>query len=42
MNRRQLLMAMPAFLRKRRPRTSVFMIDGLGPEYIGASRMPVL
>ncbi|HKA01340.1 MAG TPA: alkaline phosphatase family protein [Candidatus Solibacter sp.] len=42
MTRREMLLGMPAFLQNRRQRTIVFMIDGLGPEYIAASTMPVL
>jgi phosphonoacetate hydrolase len=33
---------MPALLQKRPQRVIVLMIDGLGPEYIAASQMPVL
>jgi phosphonoacetate hydrolase len=33
---------MPALLQKRPRRVIVLMIDGLGPEYIAASQMPVL
>jgi len=42
MTRRQLLLGMPAFLQKRPQRVIVLMIDGLGADYIAASRMPVL
>jgi phosphonoacetate hydrolase len=42
MTRRQWLFGMPAFLQKRPQRVIVLMIDGLGPEYIAASSMPVL
>jgi phosphonoacetate hydrolase len=42
MTRRQLVLGMPAFLQGRRRRTIVLMVDGLGPDYIAASRMPVL
>ena len=33
---------MPAFLQKRRQRVMVLMADGLGPDYIAASRMPAV
>ena len=42
MTRRQLLLGMPAFLQHRRQRIIVFMVDGLGADYIAASAMPVL
>ena len=42
MTRRQILLGMPAFLQRRPQRAIVFMVDGLGPDYIAASRMPVL
>jgi phosphonoacetate hydrolase len=42
MTRRQLLLGMPAFLQNRRQRIVVFMVDGLGADYIAASSMPVL
>ena len=42
MTRRQLLLAAPALLQRRPQRAIVLMIDGLGPEYIAASQMPVL
>src|SRR5262245_55122178 len=42
MTRRALLFGMPALLQRRPPRTIVLMVDGLGPDYIKASRMPVL
>ena len=42
MTRRQLLLGMPAFLQNRRQRTIIFMVDGLGADYIAASAMPVL
>ena len=42
MTRRELLLGMPAFLRRRQRRVIVFMIDGFGPDYLAASRMPVL
>jgi len=42
MTRRQVLLGMPAFLQKRPQRVIVLMIDGLGADYIAASRMPVL
>jgi phosphonoacetate hydrolase len=41
MNRRQFLAAAPAFLAARPQRVFVFMIDGLGEDYIQASSMPV-
>jgi phosphonoacetate hydrolase len=42
MTRRHLLQGMPAMLQKRQQRTIVLMVDGLGPDYIAASKMPVL
>jgi phosphonoacetate hydrolase len=42
MTRRQILLGMPALLQKRTQRVIVLMVDGLGPDYIAASRMPVL
>jgi phosphonoacetate hydrolase len=42
MTRRQLLLGMPAFLQNRPQRVIVLMIDGFGPDYLTASRMPVL
>lgn len=42
MTRRQLLLGMPAFLQNRPQRVIVLMVDGLGPDYIAASDMPVL
>jgi phosphonoacetate hydrolase len=42
MTRRELLLGMPAFLRRRQRRVIVLMIDGFGPDYLAASRMPVL
>ena len=42
MNRRQFLQAAPAFLAKRGQRMIIFLIDGLGEDYILASSMPVL
>jgi phosphonoacetate hydrolase len=42
MTRRELLIAAPALLQRRTQRVIVLMIDGLGPEYIAASQMPVL
>ena len=42
MTRRQLLLGMPAVLQKRPQRVIVLMVDGLGADYIAASRMPVL
>ncbi|MEZ5356776.1 MAG: alkaline phosphatase family protein [Bryobacteraceae bacterium] len=41
MTRRTLLAAAPAFL-QRRQRTVVFLVDGLGADYVAASSMPVL
>src|SRR5215813_11044451 len=41
MTRRSLLFG-PLFLKKRRQRVIVVMVDGLGQDYIAASRMPVL
>ena len=40
--RRRFLAGMPAFLQKRPQRIIVLMVDGLGADYIAASRMPVL
>jgi phosphonoacetate hydrolase len=42
MTRRQILVGMPALLQKRPQKLIVLMIDGLGADYIAASRMPVL
>src|SRR3954447_23773324 len=42
MTRREILLGMPAFLQKRPQRVIVLMVDGLGPDYIAASQMPVL
>src|SRR5690349_7667393 len=42
MTRRELLLGMPAFLMQRRQRVIVLMVDGLGPDYVEASQMPVL
>jgi phosphonoacetate hydrolase len=42
MTRRQILLGMPALLQRRPQRVIVFMVDGLGADYIAASRMPVL
>src|ERR1051326_5692894 len=42
MTRREILLGMPAFLQKRPQRVIVLMVDGLGPDYIAASPMPVL
>jgi phosphonoacetate hydrolase len=42
MTRRQLLLGMPAILQKRPQRMIVLLVDGLGADYIAASRMPVL
>jgi phosphonoacetate hydrolase len=42
MTRRQLLLGMPAFLQNRPQRIVVLMVDGLAPDYIAASAMPVL
>ena len=42
MTRRQLLLGMPAFLQNRPQRVIVLMVDGLGPDYITATTMPVL
>ena len=42
MTRRQLMLGMPALLKKRQQRVIVLMVDGLGPDYIAASEMPVL
>src|SRR5215813_1441437 len=42
MTRREILLGMPAFLQKRQQRVIVLMVDGLGPDYIAASPMPVL
>ena len=42
MTRRGLLLSMPACFQRRRQRTIVLMVDGLGADYIAASRMPVV
>src|SRR5262249_49271302 len=42
MTRRDWLLGMPAFLQKRPQRVIVIMVDGLGPDYVDASPMPVL
>jgi phosphonoacetate hydrolase len=42
MTRRELLLAAPAVLQRRQQRVIIVMCDGLGPEYIAASEMPVL
>ena len=42
MTRREILLGMPAFLQGRPQRIIVFMVDGLGADYVAASRMPVL
>jgi phosphonoacetate hydrolase len=42
MTRRQILLGMPAFLTNRPQRVIVLMVDGLGPDYLTASTMPVL
>src|SRR6185369_2642454 len=42
MTRRQLLLSMPALLQKRPQRMIVVMVDGLGPDYLSPSTMPVL
>jgi phosphonoacetate hydrolase len=42
MTRRQLLSGLPAMLQQRPQRVIVLMVDGLGPDYIAASDMPVL
>src|SRR5215467_9833623 len=42
MTRRQWLLGMPALLQKRPQRVIVLMVDGLGPDYITSSSMPVL
>jgi len=42
MTRREILLRMPAFLQGRPQRIIVFMVDGLGADYVAASRMPVL
>src|SRR5689334_11189634 len=42
MTRRDLVLGMPVFLQKRRQRVIVLMVDGLGPDYIAASRMPAV
>jgi phosphonoacetate hydrolase len=42
MTRRQLMLGMPALLKKRQQRVILLMVDGLGPDYIAASEMPVL
>jgi phosphonoacetate hydrolase len=36
------LLTAPALFQNRRQRVIVFLVDGLGPEYISASEMPVL
>src|SRR5215471_10002453 len=41
MTRRSLLFG-PVFLQRRRRRTIILMVDGLGQDYIAASPMPVL
>src|SRR5215813_9911534 len=42
MTRRELLACAPMLLQKRRQRVVVLMVDGLGPDYIEKSEMPVL
>lgn len=42
MNRRDFLLSGPALLLQRRQRVFVFLIDGLGNDYIAASDIPVL
>lgn len=42
MTRRELLLGAPALLQQRPQRTVIFMVDGLGADYIAASEMPVL
>jgi phosphonoacetate hydrolase len=42
MTRRQIVFGMPLFLQKRHQRIVVVLVDGLGADYIAASRMPVL
>lgn len=42
MTRRDMMLGMPALLQHRPQRAIVFMIDGFGPDYQPASRMPVL
>lgn len=42
MNRRQFLLAAPALLAQKSQRIIVFLIDGLGEDYIAASHMPVV
>jgi len=42
MTRRRWLACAPAFLQRRPQRSIVLMMDGFGPEYLAASRMPVL
>jgi phosphonoacetate hydrolase len=42
MNRRQFLQTAPALVANRPQRLIVFLIDGLGDDYIAASQMPVL
>jgi phosphonoacetate hydrolase len=42
MTRREMLLGAPAFLQNRPQRAIVFLIDGLGDDYIAASQMPVL
>src|SRR5262245_65468837 len=36
------LLTVPVFAQNRRQRVIVFLVDGLGAEYISASEMPVL
>jgi phosphonoacetate hydrolase len=42
MTRRQIVFGMPAMLQKRPQRIIILLVDGLGPDYIAASSMPVL
>jgi phosphonoacetate hydrolase len=42
MNRRAFLFTAPALLAKARQRLFIFLIDGLGEDYVNASPMPVL
>jgi phosphonoacetate hydrolase len=42
MNRRHLLLAAPALLAKHSQRVFIFLIDGLGEDYIASSHMPVM
>ena len=42
MNRRDFLIAAPALLAKKPQRIFIFLVDGLGEDYISASPMPVL